>query len=670
MNESILNSTRGLGPIKGKESDKKEFSAARFEPDSPPSCARVFRLRIYSILILVSGGLIFGRIMATDSIPDRTIQEYRLAQIQKTLQKKGLELRRKGVSDERIRAELRRVGKSLLADAKKERPTLSANDRSRWLTIRALVEPESRVYRYLPLDAHSHRKPFYSAGEVRRNDAANLISDDSSDRPKRENFPEKSYLKEWVPYAIDKGMETPGWETIDMVKHGLSDEEYDPADPFSGYLYSSKPTLLPTLMAVPYWLIYQTTGLSCRDHPFFMTRFLLVIYNLIPLMFGWFLMTRLIERFGRNDFGGEEISESGGNRAVSQEDAESAQREKSARETADWSKIFAVAVLCFATFLSTFAVTLNNHLPGVVAIIIALYAAVRILVDGEPKRRYFFIAALFGSLAVACEIPAILIAGLICLALLRKFPLRTIFVSLPAALAVIAAFFGTNYIAHGSFRQAYAHKRDHIALAKAENPDAADGFKVTTFDPNDWYVYRYFPSGAKREAKNARLSYWSDRQGIDRGEESRGVYALHALVGHHGLFSLTPVWILSVVGLFFWLFKRKGAENVPVTEIRLAGGAILAATLFFFVFYIMRDQGDRNYGGMTCGLRWFFPLIPFWILSMLPVLNILAKSRPGRTLALVLIFISAMSVSYPLWNPWSPPWFMNLMTELGWVGPF
>ena len=85
------------------------------------------------------------------------------------------------------------------------------------------------------------------------------------------------YLKEWVPYAVDKALETPGWDTIDMVKHGLPDEEFDPADPYSGYLYSSKPTLLPTLMAGVYWVWLRVTGLSLRDHPFLVARVLLVV---------------------------------------------------------------------------------------------------------------------------------------------------------------------------------------------------------------------------------------------------------------------------------------------------------------------------------------------------------------------------------------------------------
>ena len=44
-------------------------------------------------------------------------------------------------------------------------------------------------------------------------------------------------------------------------------------------------------------------------------------------------------------------------------------------------------------------------------------------------------------------------------------------------------------------------------------------------------------------------SYWSKPEGIDRGAPSVGWYALNVLVGHHGIFSLTPVWLLAVPGV-------------------------------------------------------------------------------------------------------------------------
>ena len=594
--------------------------------ENAPRTPAQWRAAVTLILISISAGLIFGRIMAVDSIPDRAVQEYRLARIPQTLREKAKELKEKGLSEEQIKARLKVTAARLRADARKARPTLSANDRSRWLTIRALVEPESRVYRYLPLGPDGRKKEVYQKGEILRNTPAG--SPDSFESEAAEGV---AYLKEWVPYAVDKAMETPGWDSIDMVKHGLPDEAFDPADPLSGYLYSSKPTLLPTLMAAPYWVWYKVTGLSLREHPFLTVRVLLVIYNLIPLVIGWYFSARLIERFGGGEGGGS-----------------------------DWSKLFAAGVLCFGTFLSTFAVTLNNHLPGAVAIMLALYAAARILADGEPKKRYFFAAALFGALAVVCEMPSVLIALLLCAALLRRYPAKTCLISIPAGLAVAAAFFGSNYFVHGTVRSAYSHKRDHIALAKAEGGAVNGHYYVRSFDPGDWYIYRYFPGGVPREAKNARMSFWSDRQGVDKGEPSRLRYALNALAGHHGLFSLTPVWLLSLAGLLIWLFRATCGGD-PFPDTRLFAAAVLFTAVCFFAFYVSRPQGDRNYGGMTCGLRWFFPLIPFWILGLLPALNVCARHRVLRAAALLLLALSVLSAAYPLWNPWSHPWILNLL---------
>ncbi len=40
------------------------------------------------------------------------------------------------------------------------------------------------------------------------------------------------------------------------------------------------------------------------------------------------------------------------------------------------------------------------------------------------------------------------------------------------------------------------------------------------------------------------------------------MYALHVLVGHHGIFSLTPIWLLSVLaGIVLLLARRDGCAN-------------------------------------------------------------------------------------------------------------
>ncbi|MDO4586984.1 MAG: hypothetical protein Q4C95_06755 [Planctomycetia bacterium] len=641
-------------------------------------------LQLMFILIIVSAGLMLGRILAVDNIPDRSIQDYRIRLIPKQLSDKKKELENQKVQPERINLILKKTAATLLQDAQKERPTLSANDRSRWLTIRALVEPESRVYRYYPVqkDSDSNNIKPIPVEKLLRN-----CSCECSQQFNKENKKAGKYVKSCVPYAIDKAMETPGWDSIDIVKHGLPNEEYDPANPLSGYLYSSKPTLLPTVMAVPYWLLFHSTGISLKENPFLAVRILLICINLIPLIIAWFLLAKTINRIGFSD----------------------------------WSNFFAMSVVCFATFVSTFVVTLNNHIPGVVSIIIATYAGFQILYEKRIQKRYFVLAGLFGAFAVACELPVLAMTALFCFILLAKYPSKTILVAIPCGLIVVVGFFGTNYRAHGTFKPAYAQKRDHVSLAQQQSiskddsileeslsqetlnskkqlndlesdqshiseasksnresgksepnlltqqskADSASPFLVQTFDPDDWYVYHYIPSGKSRDVKNSRLSHWANRTGIDRGEPSQKTYAFHATVGHHGLFSLTPVWILSILSLLMTVFRRKISIQARCFAI-----LILGLSLLFFVFYLTRDQGDRNYGGMTCGLRWFFPLIPFWVLIMLPLLDKISKFRIFRGIALILLFFSAMSVAYPVWNPWSHPWLYHLLIDLNWINPF
>ncbi|MBO7723458.1 MAG: hypothetical protein IJG25_01180, partial [Thermoguttaceae bacterium] len=125
---------------------------------------QAIRRQIYTLLIVVSAALIFGRIAAVDSIPDRAIENARRAVIPARVAQRRAELRKRGVAEDRIERDLKQLARRLLEDAKKDRPTLSANDRSRWLTIRALVEPDCRLYRYVPLDRAGKEGP-YSAEE-------------------------------------------------------------------------------------------------------------------------------------------------------------------------------------------------------------------------------------------------------------------------------------------------------------------------------------------------------------------------------------------------------------------------------------------------------------------------------------------------------------------------
>ena len=113
-----------------------------------------------------------------------------------------------------------------------------------------------------------------------------------------------------APYAIDKVIQEPNWDTIDMVKH-------------NGHLYSSKPPLYPTLLAGMYWVIFHLTGMSLGTHPFVVGRIMLILVNVLPLAVSFVLLAKLVERFG----------------------------------TTDWGRLFVMAAATFGTFLTTFAVT-------------------------------------------------------------------------------------------------------------------------------------------------------------------------------------------------------------------------------------------------------------------------------------------------------------------------
>jgi hypothetical protein len=420
-----------------------------------------------------------------------------------------------------------------------QRPFLSANDRSRWLTARALVEHGT--------------------------------------------------------FAIDDVVSEPNWDTIDMVQHVGADGQL--------HLYSSKPPLLATLAAGEYWLIHRATGWTLGDHPYEIGRFMLLTMNVLPLLLMYVLLAALVERFG----------------------------------TTDWGRIYVIAAATLGTFLTTFAVVLNNHVIAAVSAAVALYAFVRIVDDGERHWSYFAIAGLAAAFVSADELPALSLLTLMGVMLLWRAPRETLVSFLPGALLVVAAFFATNYLSHNSLLPPYMHR--------------------SATDPSDnWYDYSYTVNGQERQ------SYWLNRQGIDLGEPSPWTYALHVLAGHHGIFSLSPIWLLSAWGMLIWL----RAEDRTRRELAWMTAAL---TLICLVFYIgLRPQMDRNYGGMTSGFRWMFWFVPLWIVVMLPTADRLANSRLGMAIALALLTMSVLSASYPTWNPWTQPWIYHWLQWWGWQG--
>ena len=446
------------------------------------------------------------------------------------------------------------------------RPFLSGNDRSRWLTIRALVERGT--------------------------------------------------------FAIDELVVEPGWDTIDAVVHPDASGRLR--------LYSSKPPLLAVLCSGPYWLLHRITGWTLGDHPFELGRTLMVVYGLLPLAVCMLFTFRLIDRIG----------------------------------TTDWGRLWAAALAAGGTLLNTFAVVLTNHLPAAACTAASAWLVQRIAVDGLRSPLGFAAAGATAGLAAAFELPALAWLAAVLGLLARTDLKRTLRFALPAALIVAGAALSTNWLAHGTISPPYAHR----VAAPAPLPAGVLLRDGESWNPNNWYDYSL-------RLANGRLltSYWNAPQGVDRGEPSAATYAWHALVGHHGIFSLTPAWLLAIPGIFMLASpRRRRRGEVAVRDAEAIGQerlarAIATVSLVVMVFYLSRPQLDRNYGGTSSGFRWIFWLAPLWVAAAVPAADRLSSGRLGRVIALVLLGLSVVSVAYPTWSPWTTPWLQHWLTHTGWL---
>jgi hypothetical protein len=495
-----------------------------------------------------------------------------------------------------------------LADAPRgDTASLSANDRSRWSTVAALVHHGS----YVVDDIVLQRDPV-SGRNVR-----------------------------------DKA-----WYSIDQVRHkGRDGKEH---------YYSSKPTLFPTLMAGKYWLLNTITGWDIRTSPHLVIRTLLLLTNLPALVVLFFLGCSWARRYCQTG----------------------------------WSQVFAAAIITWGTFLTTFANTLNNHLIATAFVAIAFECCLRILERREERLHWYLGAGFCAAMATANELPVLALLGLIGLGLVAHNWRTTLVAFAPPVLLVGLAFFGTNWLAHNSLQPAYAHRSDGAEIATisatAEQLDGGtllpewmaaipvelsqgtmiigheiDGrWIIWDRDGQDRLAVQYHGNKASIHEWNNWYDYsgthWvpSKSLGFDAGEPSRLVYAFQLLIGHHGVFSLTPIWLLSIWGgILLW---RDGNPFV-----RRVTAAILLISLVVFMFYVMRPLRDRNYGGNCCGPRWLFWLIPFWFYLALAPLDRLAIQPGRRQLANLLLLLSVVTSIYAFTNPWQPPWLYTLIESLG-----
>jgi hypothetical protein len=378
--------------------------------------------------------------------------------------------------------------------------------------------------------------------------------------------------------------------------------------------YSSKPPLLSTLIAGEYWLLYHGFGLSLADPDKEWVVVRVVLLTVNALPMLVFLL--MLARM---------VEPLG---------------------ATDWGRLYVVAVACFGTFLTTFATTLNNHGPAAWCAMLATAAAVRIWSEESAPAWLYAAAGFCATLAATFDLPAASFAALLIGLLLLRSPARGALAVL-AALVPVAGFFVTNYAALGQWKPAYGEFG------------------------GPWYEYE----GSHWIQKPGEVKY-----GIDWAfqKEPYTAYVFHFLIGHHGVFSLSPVWLLALVGMLIgtWGLVRtagKGRLGLLLSGREGHAGAwtLLAASTLLVsvtvVLFYLTWHTRWNYGGWTSGPRWLLWLTPLWLLCLLPAADWLGQRRWGRLIGYLLLGVSVMSVSYPAWNPWRHPWLYNLLEWTGWV---
>ena len=290
-----------------------------------------------------------------------------------------------------------------------------------------------------------------------------------------------------------------------------------------------------------------------------------------------------------------------------------------------WCRLFVLGAAAFGTLLTPFLMTFNNHTVAATGVMVALFALMRLLSDEAPRGWTFGLCGLAAAWACANELPAGAFGLATFLLAWRRSPRQTLGWYVPAVLVPLAALVVTNVLATGSWRPAYA------------------GYGSSKYN----FVIDGVPS------------YWMHPQGVDRNLDSPLMYFVHCTVGHHGIWSLSPVFLLAIVG---WLRSHR-VRDLALRSVLRCGAAL---TVIVLAFYLTRTQ-NYNYGGVSCALRWSLWLTPFWLLALIPLLDATANSITMKSIASLLLAASVVSAWLPVPNPWQQPWLFRRLEERGWI---
>jgi hypothetical protein len=268
----------------------------------------------------------------------------------------------------------------------------------------------------------------------------------------------------------------------------------------------------------------------------------------------------------------------------------------------------AMAGACFAYLGVGYATHINNHSTAAALAVTGLYYAVRIRQNSDVRPWHWPLAGFALGALPAIDLPGLAITGALALYLLSYDWKKTLLWFCPALLPGLVAHLALTYQISGSLKPFYFNS----------------------------------------ELKTYSQFYFRKPSGIDALREPKLTYAFHTLLGHHGLFSMTPLYVFGAYELIRSIKARRLLGESLVT---------LGAVLAFLLFFILRT---RNYGGWCVGMRWFVPIMPLLLLYFGLWVDRVRMSRPLWAAVLVAFGVSCFNVQdalsspfqYSVWHNW------------------
>ena len=128
---------------------------------------------------------------------------------------------------------------------------------------------------------------------------------------------------------------------------------------------------------------------------------------------------------------------------------------------------------------------------------------------------------------------------------------QTILATIPAVLVVLWQPLDQTLLAHNTVWPPYAFREAPTSTERLTRSDETQ-VSANQWNPENWYDYRFrMPNGRVIE------SYWRSPNGIDRGKRQL-LATLSRNYWTHGIFSLTPIWLLMLLASFLCFRHGRG----------------------------------------------------------------------------------------------------------------